>query len=87
VAFYCNLLIKEPLSTEHPSKAARHRVANLMIFAFSFNIEDINDENETTIIDFDLNNLTIPTKGNGFNRKIKGLLSKENIMLKKLPSD
>ena len=57
--------MKKTLSAIDTSETARRNVEYLVVFTLSVDIEDVDDENKVTIIDFELNDFTISVEGNG----------------------
>jgi hypothetical protein len=74
--------MKKTKSTVNYSLGALKRIRYAMILTFSFNIENINDENKIPIVDFELNDFVIFIEGNRLNRKWEKLFSKQNVLLK-----
>ena len=87
MAFYCNLIVIETQSAVNTSEAAKGTVEDLVIFTLRINIEDADDKNEVTIINFQSNDFVISVEGNGLNGEWKKLFSQENAIFNKLIID
>jgi len=84
MAFYCNLFVKETQSAVDTSKTAKRTVKDLVISTLRIDIENVDDKNEVTIVNFQSNHFVISIEGNGLNGKCEKIFSKENVVFKKL---
>ena len=57
--------MKKTLSAINTSEIARRNVEDLMVFTLIIDIEDADDQNKVTVVDFELNDFVISVKGNG----------------------
>jgi hypothetical protein len=84
MAFDCNLLMKEPKPMVNASETSRTTAENLVIMTLGLNIENIDDKNKVTIVNFEFDYLVISAEGNWFDREGEELFSEDNIILKKM---
>ena len=81
MTFNCNLLMKKTLSAIDTSETARRNVEYLVVFTLIIDIEDVDDKNKVTVVNFKLNDFVISVEGNGFDGKWKKLFSEQNVMM------
>ena len=66
MAFNCNFSMKKTLPAINTSETARRNVEDLMVFTLIIDIEDVDDKNKVTVVDFELDYFVVSVEGNGF---------------------